>query len=99
MIDNMAHGGRIALLGIMPAEPTAIDWNKVIFNMLTDPRHLRARDVRDLVQDDGDDASAASTSRPVITHRFRYKDFEEGFAAMIGGADGQGDPGLDEDLR
>ena len=34
MIDNMAHGGRIALLGIMPG-PAAIDWNKVVFNMLT----------------------------------------------------------------
>src|SRR5206468_9835908 len=34
MIDNMCHGGKIATLGI-PSEPMAIDWNKVIFNMLT----------------------------------------------------------------
>ena len=34
MIDNMAHGGRIALLGIMPGA-AAVDWNKVVFNMLT----------------------------------------------------------------
>ena len=34
MIDNMCHGGKIAMLGI-PAEQMAIDWNKVVFNMLT----------------------------------------------------------------
>src|SRR4030095_13197949 len=34
MIDNMCHGGKIAMLGI-PSEAIAIDWNKVVFNMLT----------------------------------------------------------------
>jgi threonine 3-dehydrogenase len=34
MLRNMCHGGRIAMLGI-PNEEIAIDWNTVIFNMLT----------------------------------------------------------------
>ncbi len=34
MIDHMCHGGKIAMLGI-PSEAIAIDWNKVVFNMLT----------------------------------------------------------------
>ena len=34
LIDNMCHGGKVSILGI-PGENTAIDWNKVIFNMLT----------------------------------------------------------------
>ena len=34
MIANMAHGGRIALLGI-PSEEVLLDLNPVIFNMLT----------------------------------------------------------------
>ena len=34
MINNMCHGGKIALLGI-PSDDLAIDWNKVIFNMIT----------------------------------------------------------------
>src|SRR5262249_39458560 len=34
MLHNMAHGGRIAMLGI-PTEEIAIDWREVIFNMLT----------------------------------------------------------------
>ena len=34
MIDNMTHGGRIALLGL-PAEEIAVDWGKVVTHMLT----------------------------------------------------------------
>jgi threonine 3-dehydrogenase len=34
MIENMNHGGRIALLGL-PSEPFAIDWGKVVTHMLT----------------------------------------------------------------
>jgi len=34
MIENMNHGGRIALLGL-PSEPYAIDWGKVVTHMLT----------------------------------------------------------------
>ncbi len=34
MIDNMTHGGRIALLGL-PAEDISIDWAKVVTHMLT----------------------------------------------------------------
>ena len=49
----MAHGGGIAILGIPTAEIT-LDVSAIVFKMLTRPRHLRPRDVRDLVQDDGD---------------------------------------------
>ena len=34
MLANMCHGGKIAMLGILPHD-TAIDWNTVIFNRLT----------------------------------------------------------------
>ena len=34
MLANMSHGAKIAMLGI-PSEPMTIDWNTVIFNMLT----------------------------------------------------------------
>ncbi|MGM0929712.1 MAG: L-threonine 3-dehydrogenase [Actinomycetota bacterium] len=34
MIENMTHGGRIALLGL-PAEEISIDWAKVVTHMLT----------------------------------------------------------------
>ncbi len=44
MIDNMCHGGKIAMLGI-PGEQMAIDWNKVDLQHAHDQRHLRPRDV------------------------------------------------------
>ena len=42
MIANMAHGGRIALLGI-PTRRSPIDWTTVVFNMLTLQGHLWPR--------------------------------------------------------
>ena len=51
MLSNMAHGGKIAMLGI-PPDKMAIDWDFVVFNMLTIKRHLRSRDVRNVVSDD-----------------------------------------------
>jgi L-threonine 3-dehydrogenase len=87
MIDNMAHGGRIALLGIMP-DRTAIDWNKVIFNMLT-IRGIYGREMYEtwykmtaLIQS-GLDIS------PVITHRFHYSDFQQAFDLMRSGRSGK----------
>ena len=55
---TMHHGGSVALLGIPPGD-TAIDWNQVIFKGLNIARHLRPRDVRDLVQDGGAAAGRA----------------------------------------
>jgi threonine 3-dehydrogenase len=34
MIDNMNHGGRIAMLGL-PSQDITIDWGKVVTHMLT----------------------------------------------------------------
>ena len=34
ILPNMFHGGKIALLGIMPGN-AAIDWNTVVFSALT----------------------------------------------------------------
>ena len=34
MIDNLNHGGRVAMLGL-PSEPIEIDWSKVVTHMLT----------------------------------------------------------------
>ncbi len=87
MIDNMAHGGRIALLGIMPGS-AAINWNKVVFNMLT-LRGIYGREMYEtwykmtaLIQS-GLDIS------PVITHRFPFTQYEEGFELMRSGRSGK----------
>ena len=83
LLSNMCHGGKIAILGI-PTEKTAIDWNKVIFNMLT-LRGIYGREIygtwykMSVMIESGLDISE------VITHRLPYTEFEQGFAAMNAG--------------
>ena len=87
MLANMSHGARIAMLGI-PSEPMSIDWNTVIFNMLT-IKGIYGREMYEtwykmtVMLQSGLDIS------PVITHRFPYTEFEQGFAAMISGNSGK----------
>jgi threonine 3-dehydrogenase len=83
MIDNMAHGGRIALLGIMP-EQAAIDWNKVVFNMLT-IRGIYGREIYETWYKMTSLIERGLDISPVISHRLNYTDFEEGFELMASG--------------
>ena len=83
MLENMCHGGRIAMLGI-PSRPAAIDWRKVIFNMIT-IKGIYGREMYEtwylmtVMLESGLDIS------PVITHRLPWYEFEQGFAAMRSG--------------
>ena len=83
MIDNMCHGGKIAMLGI-PSEPIAIDWNKVIFNMLT-IHGIYGREMYETWYQMSVMLENGVNIAPIITHRFHYTDFEQGFAAMESG--------------
>jgi threonine 3-dehydrogenase len=87
MIDNMCHGGRIAVLGI-PAKPMETDWRKIIFNMLT-IRGIYGREMYETWYKMSVLVTSGVDISPVITHRFSYKDYEIGFAAMIGGQTGK----------
>ncbi|MEI6077077.1 MAG: L-threonine 3-dehydrogenase [Verrucomicrobiota bacterium] len=87
MIDAMAHGGKIALLGI-PAEPIAIDWNKVVFNMLT-IKGIYGREMYETWYKMTVMLESGLDIRPVITHRFHYTEFEQGFQAMLSGQSGK----------
>ena len=81
MIDNMAHGGKIAMLGI-PSEPIAIDWNKVVFNMLT-IKGIYGREMYETWYKMTVMLESGLDIRPVITHRYHYTEFEKGFDAML----------------
>lgn len=87
MLANMAHGGKVSLLGI-PPEPVAIDWNLVIFNMLT-IKGIYGREMYEtwykmtVMLQGGLDIS------PVITHRFSAMDFQQGFDVMLSGESGK----------
>lgn len=87
MIKNMCHGGKISLLGI-PSEEKPTDWNTVIFNMLT-IKGIYGREMYEtwykmsVMIDNGLDISS------IITHRLDFKDFQQGFDAMISGDAGK----------
>ena len=83
MLKNMAHGGKIAMLGI-PTQEMAIEWNTVIFNMLT-IKGIYGREMYETWYQMSVMLESGLRIDPVITHRFHYKDFEKGFAAMAAG--------------
>ena len=87
MIANMSHGAKIAMLGI-PSGEMAIEWRTVIFNMLT-IKGIYGREMYEtwykmtVMLQSGLDIS------PVITHRFPYTEFQQGFDAMMTGQAGK----------
>ena len=87
MVANMAHGGKIALLGI-PAEPMAIDWNAVIFNMLT-IKGIYGREMYETWYKMTVMLESGLDIQPVITHRFPVEDFRKGFETALSGESGK----------
>jgi len=87
MIANMSHGGKIAVLGI-PAKEMQMDWRQVIFNMLT-VKGIYGREMYETWYKMSVLLGSGVDITPVITHRYTYDRFEEGFAAMISGKTGK----------
>ncbi len=87
MLTNMAHGGKIAMLGI-PAGDIAIDWSKGIFNMLT-IRGVYGREMYETWYKMTVMLQTGLDIGPVITHRFPYTEFQKGFDAMLAGNSGK----------
>jgi threonine 3-dehydrogenase len=88
MLANMSHGAKIAMLGIPADGEMAIDWNTVIFNMLT-IKGIYGREMYEtwykmtVMLQSGLDIS------PVITHRFPYTQYEAAFDLMLSGQSGK----------
>jgi threonine 3-dehydrogenase len=87
MIDSMCHGGKIAMLGI-PTGEMPIDWNKVVFNMLT-IKGIYGREMYETWYKMTVMLQSGLDIKPVITHRFHYTEFEEGFATAMSGQSGK----------
>ena len=87
MLANMAHGGRIAMLGI-PDKEMAIDWNTVIFSMLT-IKGIYGREMYETWYKMTVMLQSGLNLSPVITHRYHYSEFEKGFEVMKGGKNGK----------
>jgi threonine 3-dehydrogenase len=87
MISNMAHGGCVAMLGIPTAE-IQLDFNPIIFNMLT-LKGIYGRELYETWYQMTVMLQSGLEIGPVITHRFSHRDFEEAFAVARSGQSGK----------
>jgi len=86
MLKSMCHGGKMALLGILPQ--TKIDWDYVVFNGLT-IKGIYGRKMYETWYKVTMLIHCGLDIRPIITHRFHYTEFEKGFAEMRSGNSGK----------
>jgi threonine 3-dehydrogenase len=87
MLAAMCHGGKIALLGILPPA-AAVDWGTVIFNSLT-LKGIYGREMYETWYKMTVMLQSGLEIGPVITHHFHYTEFEKGFEAMSSGQSGK----------
>jgi threonine 3-dehydrogenase len=87
MLENIIHGGKIALLGIPPGK-LAIDWNHVIFKGLI-IKGIYGREMYETWYKMTAMIQAGLDVSPIITHRFGIDDFQKGFDAMLSGECGK----------
>ncbi|TYL48723.1 L-threonine 3-dehydrogenase [Marinomonas sp. IMCC 4694] len=87
MLENMNHGGKIAMLGI-PSKNTLIDWNQVIFKGLI-IKGVYGREMYETWYKMVAMLQSGLDIRPIITHRFNIDDFQQGFDTMESGQSGK----------
>jgi threonine 3-dehydrogenase len=87
MLANMCHGGKISMLGI-PNKDMAIDWNTVIFNMLT-IKGIYGREMYETWYKMTVMLQSGMDITPVITHRYPFEEFQKGFDVMLSGKSGK----------
>ncbi len=87
MLDTMNHGGKIAMLGIMPGEQ-AIDWSQVIFKGLV-IKGIYGREMFETWYKMVAMLQSGLDLSPIITHRYGIDDFQKGFDAMRSGQSGK----------
>jgi threonine 3-dehydrogenase len=87
ILQNTSNGAKVSLLGIFPDE-VAIDWGKVIFKGLV-LKGIYGREMYETWYKMTSLIRAAMDISAVITHRFHYTEFEEGFQTMLSGESGK----------
>lgn len=87
MLESMNHGGKIALLGIMP-NGAGVHWDHVIFKGL-DIKGIYGRRMFETWYKMGALLQAGLDLTPIITHRFPVSRFQEGFDIMRSGQSGK----------
>jgi threonine 3-dehydrogenase len=87
ILENICHGGKIAMLGIMD-QSSPVDWNKVVFNGLT-IKGIYGRQMFETWYKMTSLIQSGLDITPLITHRFHFSEFEKGFEAMKSGQSGK----------
>jgi threonine 3-dehydrogenase len=83
MLEVMNHGGRIAMLGIMPG-PEAVDWNQIVFKGLF-LKGIYGREMFETWYKMTQLIRGGLDILPVITHRFPVDRHEEAFEVVRSG--------------
>ena len=83
MLENIYHGGRIALLGLLP-ESTQINWDDIIFKGLH-VKGIYGREMYETWYKMTQMLRSGLDISPVITHELSVDDFQDGFDIMEAG--------------
>ncbi|KPC58618.1 L-threonine 3-dehydrogenase [Streptomyces chattanoogensis] len=87
MIDNMTHGGRIAVLGL-PSEEFPVDWSRVVTSMIT-IKGIYGREMFETWYAMSVLLEGGLDLAPVITGRYPYQDFDAAFDDAASGRGGK----------
>ena len=87
MLENMNHGGKIAMLGIPPKD-MAIDWNQVIFKGL-EIKGIYGREMFETWYKMASLIQSGLDLSPILTHQYDVSDFQKGFEKMGSGQSGK----------
>jgi len=87
MLGLMINGGSIAMLAIMP-DGTGIDWNQVVFKGLF-IKGIYGREIFETWYKATMMVQSGLPLEKIITHRFHYTDFQQGFDIMRSGESGK----------
>ena len=87
MLENMNHGGKIAMLGIPPAD-MSIDWTKIIFKGL-EIKGVYGREMFETWYKMASLIQSGLDLTPMITHQLPIDDYQQGFELMASGKTGK----------
>lgn len=83
MLGHMHHGGRIALLGLLP-NSTQINWDDIIFKGLN-VKGIYGREMYETWYKMTQMLRSGLDISPILTHQLSVNDFQEGFDIMESG--------------
>jgi threonine 3-dehydrogenase len=87
LLRTMHHGGKVAVLGIPPAE-MSVDWNEIIFKGLI-IKGIYGREMFETWYKMSSMLQSGLSMDTIITHRFPVDRYEEAFELMASGQSGK----------